>query len=235
MPDKAISVGGSVSASAVFTSDVRTSLTGQFLMAAAMQAKAAAAIESRARADITEDDLIAHKGFVIGAIMQVCAGLECEIWELMTYGPGHHLGSGGTDTVARDILASSAEKVDRKKVTERYRIVLETLGRPAISPDGQLWQDADLVVRLRNELVHYKSRWGSEPCQPDLFAALKGKQLKRPAFMEAGSTFFPHECLSAARAAWAVRSCCSFLDEFYLNLGIPGRLDPFRERLRLAE
>jgi hypothetical protein len=32
------------------------------------------------------------------------------------------------------------------------------------SPDRgtQPWQDADLLVRLRNELVHYKSKWGQE-------------------------------------------------------------------------
>lgn len=39
-------------------------------MAGAMQARAAAEIKARSQDTITEDDKVAHHGFVIGAIMQ---------------------------------------------------------------------------------------------------------------------------------------------------------------------
>lgn len=93
------SLGGWIAPGEV-NADVRTSMTGQFLMASAMQARAAQAIEAKPMADVLENDQVAHRGFVVGAIMQSTAALECEIWEVMIYGPGHHLGSNGIDLEA---------------------------------------------------------------------------------------------------------------------------------------
>ena len=104
--------------------DVRTSLTGHFLMAAAMQVRSAEEIETHPPAELTEDDQIEHRGLVVGAIMQSTAALECEIWEVVAYGPGHHLGSDRTDGIARDFLAPIADVIDRQKLLERYWMVL---------------------------------------------------------------------------------------------------------------
>jgi hypothetical protein len=75
-------LAGSIAPSGELNADVRTSMTGQFLMAAAMQTRAAQAIEAKLVADVLEDDQVAHRGFVVGAIMQATAALECEIWEV---------------------------------------------------------------------------------------------------------------------------------------------------------
>lgn len=93
------------------------------------------------------------------------------------------------------------------------------------------WQDAALVVRLRNELVHYKSRWGQELERTKLIQALRDKGHPKPPFIDGSANFFPRECLSASCARWAVESCVAFLDGFYANLGFAGRLDPYRARL----
>jgi len=210
---------------------VRSSMTAHFLMAAASQARAAAEIESRLPAAVTEEDKIAHRGFVIGAIMQSTAALECEIWEVMVYGPGHHLGSNGIDAEARDLLFPLSELIDTQSVLERYGTVLHLLKRPGLDRGKQPWQDAGLVVRLRNELVHYKSRWSEELERSKLMQALRDKNRTKPSFIEGSANFFPHECLSASCANWAVQVCIAFLDAFYKNLGFGGRLDPYRTRL----
>jgi hypothetical protein len=87
VPDKTVKLTGVAAKGLVgnLTSDVRSSLTGQFLAAAAMQARTAAGIEARPRSEVTEDDKVAHLCSVIGAIMQASAALECEIWEVMVY------------------------------------------------------------------------------------------------------------------------------------------------------
>jgi hypothetical protein len=87
---------------------------------------------------------------------------------------------------------------------------------------------------LRNELVHYKSRWGSALERSKVFGALKAKNHPKPPFIEGSANFFPYECLSAACASWAVQSCVAFLDAFCASLGFPGRLDSYRARLRLS-
>lgn len=214
------------------SADVRSSLTGQFLMAAAMQARAAAEIESRDVAQVTEDDKVAHRGYVIGAIMQATAALECEVWEVMMYGPGHHLGSNGIDCEARDFLNPVAETIDGESVLERYRLVLHFLRKKQLDPGARAWQDASLVVRLRNELVHYKSRWGEELERSKLLRALQDKNHQKPPFIQGSANFFPYECLSAACASWGVQSIVAFFDAFYANLGFPDRLNPYRARLR---
>jgi len=222
----AASVGASVS----FSADVRSSLTAQFLMAAAMQARAAAEIESRDVDAVTEDQKVSHGGLVVAAIMQAVAGLECEIWEVVAYGPGHHLGSNGIDTGARNLLAPLSEMIDGEPVLDRYRLVLHLLNKAPLDPGAQPWQDAALVVRLRNELVHYKSRWGEELERFKMLRAIQDKRHPKPPFVRA-SNFFPYQCLSAACASWAAQVCVAFLDAFYRNLGFAGRLDPYRTRL----
>jgi hypothetical protein len=221
-------LSGFISPSGTATLDIRTSLTGQFLVGAAMQANAAAEVDSRPIADIVEDDKVKHRSLVIGAIMQATAALECEIWEVMVYGPGHHLGSNGIDTEARDILAPIAEMIDGEGILDRYHIVLHCLRKPALNPGEQPWQDTSLVVRLRNELVHYKSRWGRDLERLKFLQALQSKGHPKPAFIPDGTNFFPHRCLNAACALWSARSCFAFLDAFYTRLGFPTRLDPFR-------
>ena len=212
------------------TADVRTSLTGQFLMAAALQVRAAEEIESRPTSKVTETDQISHRGFVVGAIMQSTAALECEIWEVMIYGPGHHLGSNGIDEEARRFLEPTAEVIDNQSVLERYQLVLHLLKKPPLDRGRQPWQDTSLVVRLRNELVHYKSRWSQELDRSALFRTLQGKNHPKPPFVQS-STFFPYGCLSAACASWSARSTVGFLDSFYANLGFPDRLNAIRARL----
>ncbi len=225
-------VGSSLSLSGTLSADVRSSLTAQFLMAGAMQARAAAEIELKPPDAVTEDDKVAHRGFVIGAIMQATAALECEIWEVMNYGPGHHLGSNGIDVLAQEFLAPAAEAIDGRSVLERYGLVLHLLKKNGLNQGEQPWQDAALVVRLRNELAHYKSRWGNELERSKVLQALQEKRHPKPPFIQGSANFFPHECLSACCASWGVRSCAAFMDAFYVNLGFAGRLDPYRTRLQ---
>jgi hypothetical protein len=131
-------------------------------MAAALQARSAAELESKPAVTVSEDDRVAHRGYVVGAIMQATASLECEICEVMVYGPGHHLESNGIDSEARNFLVPVADVIDGESVLERYQIVLHLLEKNCLNRGEQPWQDAALVVRLRNELVDYKSRWGAE-------------------------------------------------------------------------
>lgn len=231
MPKLTLNAGSSVSMAGTFTADVRTSMTGHFLRGARLQARAAAAIEARPVGEITEDDQAMHRSLVVGAIMQATAALECEIWEVLAFGPGHHLGSNGIDANALAFLAPIAEQIDGQSVLERYRMVLHLLHKRPLDPHEQPWQDAALVVKLRNELVHYKSRWGQELERSKLLKALPAKTGDKPSFVPDGTNYFPYRCLSATCAAWATGSCFALLDAFYLHLGFPSRLDPFRSPL----
>ncbi|MFO0802822.1 MAG: hypothetical protein U0791_06830 [Gemmataceae bacterium] len=161
--------------------------------------------------------------------MQSVAALEAESWELARYGPGHHLGSNGVDARAQAFLQPLAEMLDRLGVLDRFAKLLHLLEKPPLDRGSQPSQNADLLVKLRNELTHYKSMWGQEAERSRLFASLKILGLAKPSFVLDGGNFFPRECLSAACAAWAVRTAVSYLNAVYERLGIESPLARYRE------
>ena len=143
----------------------------------------------------------------------------------MVYGPGHHLGSNGIDSAGRDFLNPIADLVDRQDSLSRYATVLHLLNKEAIDFGAEIAQNATLVVKLRNEIVHYKSVWGVDLDRAKLFASIQKKGHRPPPFQPTkGMNFFPHYCLSADCAAWAVESCVRFVDQFYERLEIPSPL-----------
>lgn len=213
------------------TMDVRSSFTATFVCASAGFARRAAELEAAHRDSIDDATRIEHRGFVIAAVTQSVAALEAESWGIISYGPGHHLGSSGIDTQALHFLQPLADIIDRESVLDRYWTILHLLRKTQLDRGAQPWQDADLLVRLRNELVHYKSKWGQEMEKQKLYKSLKKLGHPCPPFVKGGVNFFPHECLSAACASWAVRSAVAFLDAIYNRLDIPSPLKPYASHL----
>jgi len=217
--------------SGTVSADTRYTFTGQFLEAAALFVRRARAIENGASAQTTEQARCEHRGLITAAIMQCAAALETEAHEICTYGPGSHLGSNGTDQAAQGFLAPLARLIDDQDTLSRYELLLYLLRKPALPRGADPYQSAALVVRLRNELVHYKSRWRAEMPSAKLFAALEGRRHRPPPFTAANMNFFPHRCLSADCGAWAVVSCVAFLDAVYATLAVPSRFESYRSRL----
>lgn len=68
----------------------------------------------------------------------------------------------GLITLAKRSWRPAPAEIDRLPTLERYETVLHLLGKKAIVRGRSTWQNADLAVGLRNELVHYKSKWSSQ-------------------------------------------------------------------------
>lgn len=201
--------------------DSRYSFTSQFLAGAALQARTAFGMELVGNPASPIEEQCAHRSYVVGAVMQSVAALESEIWEVVHHGPGHHLGSNGVDETAKAFLAPVADLVDDQRILDRYECVLHLLHKDPLQRGILPFQDAELVVGLRNEIVHYKSKWGDDLARVKLLRAMESKNHRRPPFLpEMGVNFFPHQCLSADCAAWAVETCAEFLEAFYLHLGV---------------
>ena len=138
------------------------------------------------------------------------------------------------DADARDYLQPLADVIDdQNPALERYALVLHLLRKAAFDRGGQPWQDAALVMRLRNEVVHYKSKWGAEMTQAKLWRSLQALRHLKPPFTEDATNFFPQRCLSAACAAWAAATSVAFIDAFYDRLSIASPLEGHRHRLQL--
>jgi hypothetical protein len=210
--------------------DSRYSFAPQFLNAAARMTKMAATIEALPTDSVDSDMRSEHFAFTSAAIMQSAAALEADSWEVLNHGPGHHLGSStkNADAVARiEPLAETLEALDALK---RYSAVLHLLGKESLDRGAQPWQDAQLLIRLRNEITHYKSRSGLEMDRAALFKALKSSPARRPSFWpEKGVNFFPLQCLGAERAAWSVRTVLSLVTLVYARLETKSPFDGYPE------
>lgn len=188
-------------------------------------------IEDSAVAPFDHSVICEYRGLVCSVIMQCVAALETEAHEVCVYGPGSHLGSDQIDTQARDFLRPLADTVDSRSALDRFELILHLLRRPPLDKGREPYQSAVLVVRLRNELVHYKSRWGAEMESGKLYAALRSRRHSPPPFTSLNQNFFPHLCLGADCAAWSLSSVVDFLDSFYASLGVASPLNHYRPRL----
>jgi len=222
--------GGSVIGKSSTGLDSRYNFTNQFLAGAASQSLLAFDLESRLTWPPDKPDEVAHRGFVVGAVLQSVAALESELWSLVHHGPGYYRGSDGTDIAARDFLSPLADMLDSGDIMSRYSAVLHLLSKPPLDLSRNPCQDMRLLVRLRNEVVHYKSKYSSEFERTKTVASLKAQDIPIPTYMpENVSGWFPHACLSAPRAAWAVETAVAFLDEVYLLLGVESPLVKWRD------
>jgi hypothetical protein len=211
--------------------DTRYTFTTQFLAASANFVRRAREIEASADSNTDEQTRCEHRGLICSVIMQCAAALETETHEICVHAPGTHLGSDRTNLPARDFLLPIADIVDDQRTLSRFDLILHLLQRPSLNKGNNPYQGAELVVRLRNEIIHYKSRWGAEMEKSKLMTALQSLGHKPAPFTDPSMNFFPHRCLSADCAAWALSSVVAFLDAFYVALGVPSRFDPERDRL----
>jgi hypothetical protein len=204
------------------TADTRYSFTAQFLRGGAIFARRAHEIEASAN---SSDDLQSeYRACVVGAVTQTAAALESEISEVLVHGPGHHLGSNGVNATARDFLSPMADVVDGERTLRRYELVLHLLHMPPFDRGAHPYQVADLLIGLRNELIHYKSKWGEQMDRAKLFSRLEELRFEKPAFISPHTNFFPHRCLSASLASWSVKTAVDFINAFYSNLSVASPL-----------
>lgn len=201
--------------------DVRYSFTAQFLCSSAIFARRCAKLESDP--GIASDDALKteHLGLATSAILQSAAAVEAESAELTMHGPGHHLGSNGLDAKALAILAPHADSIDKLSSIERYQLILGLLGKQLLVKGRSPLQSMTTLVKLRNEMIHYKSEWSEKFERKPLVEALQALRLPEPGFVSPHSMFFPHRFLGSASAAWSVHTAVTFINEVYNRLGIP--------------
>ena len=157
---------------------------------------------------------------VVGAVMQSVAAIEAEIYDVANHGPGHHLGDK-VDAEAREFLRPLWDCLGREPTLQRCGLILHVLGKEAVPPGESAHQRASLLVKIRNFLVHYKSRFSPEDGGPEkLVDQMRGLKLAAPPFVSSGSNFLPYHALGAELALWSARAAHDYLSEFYERLEV---------------
>lgn len=215
--------------------DIRASMVSQYILGASKFALKAREIEdSFNEQSITEEIKCEHNAYVVSSFMQSVGALEAEIFEILNFGHHHHLGSGHIIQEDVDFLSGIAQNIEDNSTLHKYSVVLHLLKKPPIR-DTVYYQNAKLSTQVRNELVHYKSKWDSQRSVQKLIVNLKNLNFASPKFVSPNSMFFPHLFLSASSAAWAVSSANSFINKFFELLEVDSPLQPYQDRIILPK
>jgi hypothetical protein len=83
------------------------------------------------------------------------------------------------------------------------------------------YQDAQLLIQLRNWMIHYRPSWVGTHDPHDLEARLRRNRFEGCKLMkDSGNAWFPDEALGAGCSTWAVKTVRAFADEFVNALGV---------------
>jgi hypothetical protein len=185
------------------------------------------------------DDQRDYRSYAIASIFSSVAFLEASINELFASASYSNLEVGGSLAEAeRECLVGAADLIERNNLLDKFQLALYLLHREAFDAgNNQSYQDAKILVSLRNELVHYKPRFRavtSEFSESAKWArALYGKRFSLNPFTGSGNAFFPDKCLSYGCTAWAWNAALSFTDDFYNRVGVRPVYDAMRQSLTL--
>jgi hypothetical protein len=163
-----------------------------------------------------------HRGYVIGAVVCAAAFLEAVINEAFadaTESHTAHLGNITSETIRRLALRWKTPDVRRRmSIRAKFQLFLKECGFSAGQSERPRSEDVQLLLSLRNALVHYVPEWRAaaiaHDTTDDWTRMLKGRFSENP-FTGAGNPFFPDKCLSHGCAEWAVQSALTFADSFY--------------------
>ena len=80
-------------------------------------------------------------------------------------------------------------------VLKKYNLLLELAGKKQFDKGANPYQDADLLITLRNRLVHYKPEWIPIEGSHEVEKQLKSKFEPNRLMVKAKNPFFPNKCL----------------------------------------
>lgn len=114
----------------------------------------------------------------------------------------------------------------RLTILQKYAAALAVLAAEPMDRGKRPYQDADLLVKFRNSLVHhlpYVTEVDLGSGQRKAVHALEAKLRPRigPSPADLAEKFYPDNCLHSQCAEWAVTTATTFVEDFLRRLGIP--------------
>lgn len=165
---------------------------------------------------------IRHRAYATSCIFSTVSFLEAAINELFQdVADGHESYVAGLDAESKRIMSEFwTVSEDRSRLLDKYQLALTFLRKQQFDPGQAPFQDASLVVKLRNELVHYRPRSLAGDAEPPLARKLMGKFDDNALMRGSGNPWFPDKCLGHGCSAWAVQSVVAFADAFFRRVAV---------------
>lgn len=184
-------------------------------------------------AKLIEDNLsgrlvfdINHRSYVIAAVLASVAFLEAAINELYQDAADNRDGcmEFPTEKVrhALSVIWSNTEAKNKTpfSILDKYQLALSLASLDQFKIGTQPYQDAALVIKVRNSLVHYKPESVSANEVHKFEQKLKGKFRENRLMETSENPYYPDKLLGYGCAAWSVESASKLADKFFKRIGI---------------
>lgn len=211
----------------------------QHVQAAAYLTRRAARVEADLSGD-TAPEAVELKAYVSSALFSSVAFLEAlanEIFADAIRPEGGHLSA--LDERDRSMIAGLGEtdSVQKASILSKYDLLLRAAGKSPLPSDCDPHQATATVIRLRNEIVHYKASFfdvGTEGMvragsfhTSKLPQQIKGKfEPRRNTQGLSGDAWLGH-----GLAQWSVRTTVAYADAVFAALGVVPYYDHVRSKL----
>jgi len=169
---------------------------------------------------------IKHRAYVMNAIFSAVGFLEAAINELFQdIADGHESYVASIDAESKRLMSDFWQFTEQRNrsafnLLDKYQIALTFLRKQQFGSGHQPYQDAALVVKLRNELVHYKPRSLGGDVEHTLVKQLARKFQDNALMTGSGNPWFPNKCLGYGCTEWSIRSTTGYADEFFGRIGV---------------
>jgi len=166
---------------------------------------------------------IKHRSYVTASVFAAVSFMESAINELFkdafdSYSASAYVIALDPSVVIRlsDVWTYTEAANKRPfSVFDKYSIALSIAGKPELKKGEAPYQDARLLVQLRNELVHFKPETLGGTDTHHLEDKLQNKFPLNKLMDGMVNPFFPDHCLGHGCSEWAVKSSEAFVDEFF--------------------
>lgn len=169
-----------------------------------------------------------HRGYVLSAVLAAEGFLEAMVNELFQDAVDEHNLSGdgylaplSTDTHL--LMARMWQAMDGGRglgPLDKYDLLLAAVGMASLDRGRQPYQDAQMLVKLRNAVAHYQPELLFTDVSHRMAAQLGGKFSANVLMAGAGNPWWPDHCLGAGCAAWAIQTATALADHVANAVGI---------------
>jgi hypothetical protein len=171
---------------------------------------------------------IEHRAYVLSPIASAAGFLEATINEFFQDAHDEHNLTG--DGYLAPLSAETVQAMvatwrgtgegSKLNALEKWQLMRIFAGSEPLDRGRAPYQDAQLVVQLRNAILHYRpeSIGADEPHKME--ERLRGRFAENRLMEGSGNAWWPSHCLGHACAEWAARSALAFAGQICGDLGI---------------
>jgi hypothetical protein len=203
--------------------ECRMNLSAHHMMAAAQFARESGKIEKEHEGQplgqFYEDITIR----VVSTIIMSACSLEAFINEIFL-DANIHLVSAVAE------IENNWPTIEKTEILEKFRTAMEMAGTKKMNKGIPVYQNAHLLIDMRNALVHFKPEWSHEKKGHFRIENKIHNQFPLSPFWQ-GVKAFPEKCMSYGCAKWCVGSAMEFAETFCQETGIVNKYLHFKNRI----